>query len=127
MTQLSIDPFSPTAANWSRPFEGAPIQKYMAWYKYATQHREHGKRLERRALEAIRKVYDQPGAKISFKHLFEVLRWEDIELKKKPEDQFKLTNTWHSYFSRAFIRKYPQLSRFIDVKPLKQEEHREAA
>lgn len=127
MTQLSLDPFTPTVGNWSKPFEGAPLRKYFEWYKYASSHKEHGRRLEVRALAMIRKIYDQPGAKISFKKIFEDLRWEDIELKKKPEDQFKLTNTWHSYYSRAFCRKWPLLARFVDQKQLKNEEERKAA
>ena len=117
--QLNIDPFVPVKVNWSRPFEGSSLSTYFAWIDYARKHRIHGRRLEDRAISAIRKIYDQPNSKISFKHLFEVIRWEDTELKKRKEDQFKISNTWHSYYARAFRSKYPLLAKFIDIRELK--------
>ncbi len=70
----------------------------------------------RYALRAIEKGHK----KLSAEFIINIIRWETAI--KAGDDEYKINNNWKPFYSRLFMREFPQYSTFFSKRPSKADE-----
>lgn len=94
-------------------FENLDTPSYKAFIDYHKANPKIYEFFRRYALKAIEKGHK----KLSAEFLVNVIRWETPI--KAGDDDFKINNNYKAYYSRLFMREFPQYSTFFDIRSSK--------